>query len=75
MNLKLNSAASVLSEILHAQVPVGALSVGAGDNEIIVYIHRKLSFKAKGFLDAIAEMDGFPVRSEFVGQIRPAGDA
>jgi hypothetical protein len=75
MNLKLNSAGSALSEILNAQVSPGTLTVGVGDNELVVYVHRKLSFKVKSFLNAIAEMDGFPVRSQWVGQIRPAGDA
>ena len=71
----IRSAAEALSKILDTQAVSGTFSVGMGDNELIVYVHRKLSFQTKQFLSAIAEMDGFPVRSQFVGQIRPAGDA
>ncbi len=75
LNDKLRSAAEALSDILNAQVVPGTLSVGMGDNELFVYVHRKLSFKTRGFVDAIADMDGFPVRSQWVGQLRPAGEA
>ncbi len=75
MNDKLRSAAEALSDVLNAQAQAGTFSVGMGDNTLVVYIHRKLSFKTRAFVGAIAMMDGFPVRSEYVGLIRPAGEA
>lgn len=72
MTEKLESAANALADILNTQGLPGTFSVGMGDNELVVYVHRTLSFKNKQFLNAIAEMDGFPVRSQFVGQIKPA---
>ena len=71
----IRSAAEALSDVLNAAAGAGTMTVGMGDNELVVYIHRKLSAQNSRYLKSIAEMDGFPVRLQFVGQIRPTGAA
>lgn len=47
--------------------PAGWVSVGLGEGELIVYMHRLIKH-----MPIPLEVDSFPVRAEYIGKVKPA---
>jgi hypothetical protein len=68
MEEKLRLAAESLRKHLEIAVNPQAFSIGLADEELHVYIHRRLYKKITP-----DEWEGFRVETIYVGQVRPAG--